>query len=52
MAVELLEGGQLYDRIKAKYNFSGNEVKSIMQGLLLGLAEMHKKNIMHRDLKP
>jgi len=52
MVLDLLEGGQLYDKIKAKYRFSIEETRAIMKGLLEGIAEMHSKNIMHRDLKP
>ena len=52
MAVELLEGGQLYDKVKAKYNFSKDEIVTVMRGLLEGLESLHAKGIMHRDLKP
>lgn len=50
--VELLEGGQLYDKVKAKYKFKAAEVRSIVHCILQGLREMHSKRIMHRDLKP
>lgn len=50
--VQLLEGGQLYDKVKSKYKFKSNEVKRVMYSILSGLKEMHSKNIMHRDLKP
>lgn len=50
--LDLLEGGQLYDKIKMKYNFSPDEIKNIMKGLVSGLAHMHERGIMHRDLKP
>lgn len=49
---ELLDGGQLYDKIKSKEKFKPNQVRKIIQDLLEGLKEMHSKNIMHRDLKP
>lgn len=52
IVVELLEGGQLYDKIKAKYKFKPHEVKKIIVSILHGLKEMHSKKIMHRDLKP
>lgn len=35
-----------------KYNFSPDEIKNIMKGLVSGLAHMHERGIMHRDLKP
>lgn len=50
--VELLEGGQLYDKIKAKYKFKPHEVRKTVYSILQGLKEMHSKKAMHRDLKP
>ena len=52
ISVELLEGGQLYDKIKAKTKFSSDQVQAIMKGLLAGLEHLHGKRVMHRDLKP
>lgn len=49
---ELLAGGQLYDKVKAKYKFKPLQTKTIIHGILKGLREMHSKGIMHRDLKP
>ncbi len=50
--MELLEGGQLYDKVKAKYKFKAHETRTIVFSILAGLKEMHNKRIMHRDLKP
>jgi serine/threonine protein kinase len=52
VSVELLEGGQLYDKIKNKHKFSMDETKAVMKGIIQGLDAMHAQNIMHRDLKP
>ena len=52
VVVELLEGGQLYDKIKAKYAFTKKEILTVIKTLLMGLESMHALNIMHRDLKP
>lgn len=52
VCLELLEGGQLYDKIKVKYKFSSDKISAIMNGLLRGVAEMNEVGIMHRDLKP
>lgn len=41
VSVELLEGGQLYDKIKAKYKFTQKEIKMVMKGILEGLESMH-----------
>jgi calcium-dependent protein kinase len=50
--VEILEGGQLYDKIKSRHKFTSAEIKLVMKGLLEGLEVMHAHNVMHRDLKP
>ena len=52
IVVELLEGGQLYDKVKAKHHFRPQEVRAVVHSILQGLREMHAKRIMHRDLKP
>ena len=52
MAVELLEGGQLYDKLKLKQKLTAKDIKITMKGILEGLEVMHSFNIMHRDLKP
>ncbi|CAD8060351.1 unnamed protein product [Paramecium primaurelia] len=51
VALELLEGGSLYDLIKEKTLLSTTQIQQIMVGVLQGLNHMHQKNIMHRDLK-
>ena len=50
--MDLIEGGQLYDKLKSKHKFTIDETKTIMSCLVEGLAHMHSKFIMHRDLKP
>lgn len=52
MVVELLEGGLLHDKVKAKEKFKAHEIKEIILSILNGLKEMHSKKAMHRDLKP
>lgn len=37
IVVELLEGGQLYDKVKAKYKFRPQETKTIIFSILSGL---------------
>lgn len=32
--VELLQGGQLYDKIQAKHKFTPTQTKTVMKGLL------------------
>ncbi|CAD8121324.1 unnamed protein product [Paramecium sonneborni] len=51
MILELLSGGSLYDLIKDKKGLKLKEVQQLLAGIMLGLEEMHSKDIMHRDLK-
>lgn len=39
--LDLLEGGQLYDKIKAKTKFSSDAVRSIMRGLVGAVEHMN-----------
>lgn len=41
--LDLLEGGQLQDKIKSKFKFNSEEVRGIMKGLCDGIAYMHLK---------
>lgn len=52
MIVELIQHGQLYSKIQARYSFTAKEIKTIMGGILSGLEYMARKDIIHRDLKP
>ncbi|CAK82004.1 unnamed protein product (macronuclear) [Paramecium tetraurelia] len=51
VGLELLEGGSLYDLIKDKVLINTKQIQQIVVGILVGLQDMHKKQIMHRDLK-
>ena len=50
--MEVMEGGELFDRIVDKGHFSENDAKDVCFKLLGALAYMHGKGIAHRDLKP
>lgn len=53
LILELLEGGELLDYIKAQQGrIKMGEYKHIIISLLRALKYMNIKNIMHRDLKP
>ena len=45
---ELLEGGELYERIVQMRNFSEKNAAFIINQILLALNYMHSKNIIHR----
>jgi len=49
---EILEGGELFDRITEVQSFSEKKAAYILKQVLLAINYMHKKNISHRDLKP
>ena len=50
--MELVSGGNLFDKIMKYKTFSEGQAASVIKQLCLALNYMHKKNIMHRDLKP
>ena len=52
MVLELLNGGELFDRIRKKSKYSENDAKEVMKRFLNALAYLHERNIVHRDLKP
>ena len=49
---EYCKGGELFDIISKKGNFSEKEACIIMEQLLSGICYSHKNGIVHRDLKP
>ena len=52
LILELLHGGELFERIIQKGAYTERDA-AILMGKLLGALEcMHSKNIMHRDIKP
>lgn len=50
--LELVEGGELFDKIKASKRFEEEVGRKYFQQLILGLNYCHKHGIAHRDLKP
>jgi len=52
MVLELLTGGELFDRIVAKGNYSEKEAATLLKTLLEAIKYLHSINIVHRDLKP
>jgi len=52
MIIDLLSGGELFDRIVEKGHFSEKEAASIVRQITNSLAYLHENKIVHRDLKP
>jgi calcium/calmodulin-dependent protein kinase I len=50
--LELIEGGELFERIQKKDHYSERDARLIMQQLASAMAVAHMRNICHRDLKP
>lgn len=52
IVMELLEGGELFERIRACSRFTEQEARQYFRQIVSALSFMHKKGIAHRDLKP
>lgn len=53
LVMELVQGGDLFDRILAKGRYTEVESRRVMRRLLSAIAYLHlERNIVHRDLKP
>jgi len=50
--MDLLEGGELLDRIRRRAHFTEAEASTIMRTLVQVVDYLHSNNIIHRDLKP
>ena len=52
LVMELVTGGELFDRIVAKQTYTEREAADTIYVLCSALDHLHKQNIVHRDLKP
>jgi len=52
IVMELLAGGELFDRIVEKGQYPEEEAAELFAQILLSVEFLHSKNIVHRDVKP
>lgn len=50
--LELVEGGELFDRIVAQGQFDEKTSKFLFRQMCIGVKYLHDQSITHRDLKP
>lgn len=52
MVTELVEGGELFDRIVSKEHYAEVDARKVIHRLLQVTEHLHSINIVHRDYKP
>jgi calcium/calmodulin-dependent protein kinase I len=52
LVLELLKGGELFDRIVEKENYSEKEAADTIRPIVDAIRYCHSLGIIHRDLKP
>jgi hypothetical protein len=52
LVMEVLGGGELFDRILEKRTFTEKEARDVCRSMLDALNYMHERRVAHRDLKP
>ena len=52
LAMELIRGGELFERICTRVKYSENDAKELCRIILSAIKHCHDKQIVHRDLKP
>lgn len=49
---EVCSGGELFEQISEKGNFTEKEAANLMKQIISAIAYSHAHNVVHRDLKP
>jgi len=52
VVLELITGGELFDRIVELSKYSEKDASRVLAQALFGLKHMHERNLVHRDIKP
>ncbi|EFN57613.1 hypothetical protein CHLNCDRAFT_30247 [Chlorella variabilis] len=52
LVMDLCSGGELFDRIVAKGNYSEKDASTLVRDIVKVVAHCHSMGVMHRDLKP
>ncbi|XP_058795223.1 calcium/calmodulin-dependent protein kinase type 1-like isoform X2 [Phymastichus coffea] len=52
LVMELVTGGELFDRIVAKGSYTERDASSLIRQVLEAVDYMHEQGVVHRDLKP
>jgi len=52
LIMDLVEGGELFERIASYGSFSEEDSITVMTQLLEAVKYLHKSNVIHRDIKP
>lgn len=52
IVMELMSGGNVYDRLAQRSHYSECDARNLIKRLLEAVETLHKKNIVHKDIKP
>jgi len=52
LVLELVSGGELFDQIVERGNYSEHDAANLIRQVLEGIDYMHRHGVVHRDLKP